>query len=91
MDILTLGWVSLLVVFTFSISLVVWGRKRFLSTGKYLLMSAVFEAQAYSILIVAAIALLLVVTGSVIYLTAIEWRDRRRRSQNRKDAVADRQ
>ncbi|HEY9623462.1 MAG: cytochrome b6-f complex subunit PetN [Pseudanabaenales cyanobacterium] len=29
MDILTLGWVSLLVVFTFSISLVVWGRNGF--------------------------------------------------------------
>jgi cytochrome b6-f complex subunit 8 len=26
MDIITLGWVSLMVVFTFSISLVVWGR-----------------------------------------------------------------
>jgi cytochrome b6-f complex subunit 8 len=26
MDILTLGWVSLLTVFTFSIALVVWGR-----------------------------------------------------------------
>ncbi|HEY9656282.1 cytochrome b6-f complex subunit PetN [Phormidium sp. FACHB-592] len=29
MDIVTLGWVSLLVVFTFSISLVVWGRNGF--------------------------------------------------------------
>ncbi|MGB8699280.1 MAG: cytochrome b6-f complex subunit PetN [Thermosynechococcaceae cyanobacterium] len=26
MDILTLGWVSLLTLFTFSIALVVWGR-----------------------------------------------------------------
>ncbi|MBU6229631.1 MAG: cytochrome b6-f complex subunit PetN [Cyanobacteria bacterium REEB459] len=26
MDILTMGWVSLLVVFTFSLSMVVWGR-----------------------------------------------------------------
>jgi cytochrome b6-f complex subunit 8 len=26
MDIISLGWVSLMVVFTFSISLVVWGR-----------------------------------------------------------------
>ncbi|MBF2051778.1 MAG: cytochrome b6-f complex subunit PetN [Leptolyngbya sp. IPPAS B-1204] len=26
MDILTLGWVALLTVFTFSIALVVWGR-----------------------------------------------------------------
>ncbi|WP_421656743.1 cytochrome b6-f complex subunit PetN [Leptothermofonsia sp. ETS-13] len=29
MDILTLGWVGLLVVFTFSIALVVWGRNGF--------------------------------------------------------------
>ncbi|MBD1868699.1 cytochrome b6-f complex subunit PetN [Oculatella sp. FACHB-28] len=29
MDILTLGWVSLLVVFTFSITMVVWGRNGF--------------------------------------------------------------
>ncbi|NJL47401.1 MAG: cytochrome b6-f complex subunit PetN [Leptolyngbyaceae cyanobacterium SM2_5_2] len=29
MDILTLGWVSLLVVFTFSMSMVVWGRNGF--------------------------------------------------------------
>ncbi|HEY9747651.1 MULTISPECIES: cytochrome b6-f complex subunit PetN [Trichocoleus] len=29
MDILTLGWVSLLAVFTFSISMVVWGRNGF--------------------------------------------------------------
>ncbi len=29
MDILTLGWVSLLVLFTWSISMVVWGRNGF--------------------------------------------------------------
>ncbi|MBE9061217.1 cytochrome b6-f complex subunit PetN [cf. Phormidesmis sp. LEGE 11477] len=29
MDILTLGWVSLLTCFTFSISMVVWGRNGF--------------------------------------------------------------
>ncbi|MGA7932335.1 MAG: cytochrome b6-f complex subunit PetN [Kovacikia sp.] len=29
MDILTLGWVGLLTVFTFSISLVIWGRNGF--------------------------------------------------------------
>jgi cytochrome b6-f complex subunit 8 len=29
MDILTLGWVSLLTVFTFSIAMVIWGRNGF--------------------------------------------------------------
>ncbi|HEY9642347.1 MAG TPA: cytochrome b6-f complex subunit PetN [Coleofasciculaceae cyanobacterium] len=29
MDILTLGWVGLLAAFTFSISLVIWGRNGF--------------------------------------------------------------
>ncbi|KAM3094060.1 cytochrome b6-f complex subunit PetN [Phormidesmis sp. 146-35] len=29
MDILTLGWVALLSVFTFSISMVIWGRNGF--------------------------------------------------------------
>ncbi|MBD0334352.1 MAG: cytochrome b6-f complex subunit PetN [Cyanobacteria bacterium Co-bin13] len=29
MDILSLGWVSVLVVFTFSLSMVVWGRNGF--------------------------------------------------------------
>jgi cytochrome b6-f complex subunit 8 len=29
MDILTLGWVAMLTVFTFSISMVVWGRNGF--------------------------------------------------------------
>ena len=47
-------------------------------------MSVAFEAQAYGILIVAALVLLLVVTGSVAYLTAIEWRDRRRRSREQR-------
>ncbi|MBD2159329.1 MAG: cytochrome b6-f complex subunit PetN [Limnothrix sp.] len=29
MDIITLGWVGLLTVFTFSISMVIWGRNGF--------------------------------------------------------------
>ena len=47
-------------------------------------MNATIEAQAYGILIIAALILLLVVTGSVLYLTAIEWRDRRRRGQEQR-------
>jgi len=39
-------------------------------------------SQAFSILAIAALVLLVVVTGGVIYLTAVEWRDRRRRQRD---------
>ncbi|MBE7383455.1 MAG: hypothetical protein F6J95_018820 [Leptolyngbya sp. SIO1E4] len=41
-------------------------------------MDAAFEAKAFTVLAVLAILLLVIVTGGVIYLTAAEWRDRRR-------------
>ena len=44
-------------------------------------MSGAFETQAYMVLTFAAIALLLLVTSGVAYLTAVEWRDRRRRDK----------
>lgn len=37
-----------------------------------------FESSLLSILAVLSLGLLAVVTGGVAYLTAIEWRDRRR-------------
>ena len=43
------------------------------------------EAQAYSVLATLAAALLLLVTGGVIYLTTVEWRDKRKRSQEALD------
>ena len=43
------------------------------------------EAQAYSILAILAVVLLVVVTGGVIYLTAMEWRDKRQRAQEALD------
>jgi type VI protein secretion system component VasK len=49
-------------------------------------MEATLEAQAFSILAVLALVLLVVVTGWVAYLTAADWRDRRRR-KNDQDAV----
>jgi hypothetical protein len=49
-------------------------------------MEATLEAQAFSILAVLALVLLVVVTGGVAYLTAADWRDRRRR-KNDQDAV----
>ena len=44
-------------------------------------MTGELEAQAYGVLATLAALLLFLVTGGVIYLTAIEWRDRRKRAQ----------
>ena len=52
-------------------------------------MNTAFEAQAFSVLAVSAVLLLVVVTGGVAYLTTVEWRDRRRR-QREQQAVAPR-
>ena len=43
------------------------------------LLSAAANNQLLTILAVLSFILLIVVTGGVIYLTAIEWRDKRRR------------
>lgn len=48
-------------------------------------MTGELEAQAYGILATLAALLLLVVTGGVIYLTAVEWQDKRKRSQEALD------
>ena len=48
-------------------------------------MTGELEAQAYSVLAILAALLLLVVTGGVIYLTAVEWNDKRKRSQEALD------
>ena len=48
-------------------------------------MTGELEAQAYGVLATLAALLLFVVTGGVIYLTAIEWRDRRKRAQEALD------
>jgi hypothetical protein len=45
-------------------------------------MEATLEAQAFSVLAVMALVLLVVVTSGVIYLTAADWRDRRRRKND---------
>lgn len=49
-------------------------------------MEATLETQAFSILAVLALVLMVVVTGGVIYLTAADWRDRRRR-KNDQDSI----
>ena len=48
-------------------------------------MTGELEAQAYGVLATLAALLLFFVTGGVIYLTAIEWRDRRKRAQEALD------
>lgn len=39
---------------------------------------------ASSALAIAAVGMLLLVTGGIAYLTAVEWRDRRRRDRDRR-------
>jgi len=40
------------------------------------------ETSVFNILILAALGLLVLVTGGVGYLTIVEWRDRRRRERD---------
>lgn len=39
----------------------------------------------FSILVMAAFTLMVIVTGGVLYLTLSEWRDRRRRDRDSRD------
>lgn len=48
-------------------------------------MTSELEAQAYSVLATLAVLLLVIVTGGVIYLTAMEWQDKRKRAQEALD------
>lgn len=48
-------------------------------------MTADLEAQVYSVLATLAVLLLVLVTGGVIYLTTVEWRDKRQRTQEMLD------
>lgn len=43
------------------------------------------EITYFNVLIIAAFALLLSVTGGIAYLTAAEWRDRRRQAQETRE------
>ena len=46
-------------------------------------MESTLAVQTFSVLAVLALALMVIVTGGVIYLTAADWRDRRRRQRDR--------
>jgi hypothetical protein len=54
------------------------------SSVMYLIaVESILETQAFSLMAGLALALMVIVTGGVIYLTAADWRDRRRRKQDR--------
>jgi len=42
------------------------------------------EGSVFTVVFLAAAGLLVLVTGGVVYLTAAEWRDRRRRDRDKK-------
>ncbi|MFP4100809.1 hypothetical protein [Coleofasciculus sp.] len=42
------------------------------------------EGSVFTVIFLAAAGLLVLVTGGVVYLTAVEWRDRRRRDRDKK-------
>ncbi|MGB3202643.1 MAG: hypothetical protein WBA99_17180 [Nodosilinea sp.] len=52
-------------------------------------MEATLQAQTFSILATLALVLMIVVTGGVVYLTAADWRDRRRRKNDQQTAKRD--
>lgn len=54
-------------------------------------MEATVQTQAFGILATIALVLMVVVTGGVAYLTAADWRDRRRRKNDQQAAKRDSQ
>lgn len=48
-------------------------------------MTSDLEGQVYAVLATLAALLLVLVTGGVIYLTTVEWRDKRKRTQEALD------
>ena len=78
------GWASLAALFSFSIAMVVWGRHgdnsiKFLPSFGDLSVPEL-TLSASQVLSAIAVLLLVFVSGGVIYLSIIEWSDRRRRN-----------
>jgi len=48
------------------------------------LIELAVETSAFNVLVLAAFGLLILVSGGITYLTVVEWRDRRRRENDRK-------
>jgi len=76
MEILTLGWVSLLVVFTWSIAMVVWVVTDFKSSG-----NDSSECSSFNCFWPANSCF-----WGIVYLTMAEWRDRRRQDREKRSA-----
>jgi hypothetical protein len=54
------------------------------SFGVATVSRGIVESSILTVLFFAAIGLLVLVSGGVAYLTAVEWRDRRRQSRDKK-------
>ncbi|NJN20158.1 MAG: hypothetical protein HC812_01795 [Leptolyngbya sp. RL_3_1] len=50
-------------------------------------MEVALQPQAFVILATAAVGLMVAVTAGIIYLTIVEWRDRRRRKREEQAAA----
>jgi hypothetical protein len=55
-----------------------------MGTGRFLRFLAVEATPLLNTLFLAALALLALVSGGILYLTALEWRDRRRQDRDKK-------
>jgi hypothetical protein len=54
------------------------------SFGVATVFRGIVESSFVTVLFVGALGLLVLVSGGVLYLTAAEWRDRRRRDRDKK-------
>jgi len=48
------------------------------------------ESSLFTTLVLATFGLMVVVTGGILYLTAVDWRDRRRRDREQREARTNR-